>query len=279
MGRLCPLLERSTPSRILHYAPNPWVLRECLKTGFVWLENPPDYDSFKEDFAWEVTSRRESEKRQQSEPIHYAFSQALKRISGQHSNRNKVRDLALDCLAVSSGGGRKNLLDLGCGWGNLLPELISLLPKGIQEDCVPYGVEISTQLAHIADGKLQALGGYVIHDNALSGISTFRDGFFNIIIMSSFLEHELNPLPLLRECRTKLQDNGRIVVKVPNYGSVNRIIRRDRWCGFRFPDHVNYFRPNTLRATACAADLCVERMNLMDRFPSSDSLYAVFKHQ
>ena len=52
-------------------------------------------------------------------------------------------------------------------------------------------------------------------------------------------------------------------------------MRGRRWCGYRWPDHVNYFTPRTLAATAERAGLAVTRMGLLDRSPLSDSLYAV----
>jgi hypothetical protein len=95
--------------------------------------------------------------------------------------------------------------------------------------------------------------------------------------MASFLEHEIQPLPLLRESVRRLRSDGRVLVKVPNHNCWNRHLRGARWCGYRWPDHVNYFTPRTLAAMAMAAGLCVERMNPLDRFPLSDSLYAVLR--
>ena len=95
--------------------------------------------------------------------------------------------------------------------------------------------------------------------------------------MSSFLEHEVNPLPLLRRCRERLRPGGSIVVKVPNFASLNRKVRGAQWCGFRWPDHVNHFTPDTLRAMARQAGLEVKRMTFLDRHPFSDNMYAVLK--
>ena len=77
--RVCPLLEREAPSAILPYAPEPWVLRRCLESGFVFLENPPRYEALKHDYAWEVTSRRQTEDRRAAHPVLHTLSAALKR--------------------------------------------------------------------------------------------------------------------------------------------------------------------------------------------------------
>ena len=94
-------------------------------------------------------------------------------------------------------------------------------------------------------------------------------------MLSCILEHEIAPLPLLRSCRACLAADGRMIVKVPNYACLARHVRGRRWCGYRWPDHVNYFTPATRAATARAAGLRVVRMGIMDRNPLSDSLYAV----
>jgi SAM-dependent methyltransferase len=151
------------------------------------------------------------------------------------------------------------------------------LPRALRGRCVPHGVEISNELARLAAAALAPYGGRCVHASALEGLAAFDDGFFDLIVMSSFLEHENRPLPLLRESQRRLRNGGRVLIKVPNHASWNRILRGNRWCGYRWPDHVNYFTPRTLTAFARAAGLVVERMNLLDRFPFSDSLYAVLR--
>lgn len=114
-----------------------------------------------------------------------------------------------------------------------------------------------------------------MHAVELQGLASFEAGLFDLIVMSSFLEHEIQPLPLLREATRMLLANGRMLVKVPNFASWNRSLRGVRCCGYRWPDHVNYFAPDTLSAMAQAAGLKVHRMNAFDHFALSDSLYAV----
>ena len=70
------------------------------------------------------------------------------------------------------------------------------------------------------------------------------------LTLGASLEHEADPLPVLKGLRRVLAPTAFAVVKVPNYGSLNRIVMGQRWCGFRYPDHLNYFSPDTLRAMA-----------------------------
>ena len=69
----------------------------------------------------------------------------------------------------------------------------------------------------------------------------FPDRYFTGILLRSFLEHETQPQALLAECARVLAPGGTVYVRVPNYGSLNRRLLGGKWCGFRHPDHVNYF--------------------------------------
>jgi len=274
LKRVCPLLERESPTRILSYAPAPWVLRQCLETKFVFLENPPAYEQFKEEYAWEVTSRKESEMRKKAEPLLYTSSSMIKEFRRRILKRNKMLRLTLPLL-LKSRSDTINLLDIGCGCGQLLENVHSSLPSDVKRRCVPHGIEISKELARISNENLSRLGGQCLNDTALDGIARFGAIYFDVIVMQSFLEHEINPMPTLRCCVECLRPGGCIVVKVPNYACINRLLRGARWCGFRWPDHVNYFTPQTLKAISCRAGLQFQQRFLLDWHLFSDNMYAV----
>jgi len=276
LKRVSPLLERETPTALLDVAPPPWVVRQCLESGLVFLENPPGYESLHSELAWEVTWQREADKRAADEPTLYAMSTAAKNFRHRVLKRNKVADLAT-AIVSRSPSAQIRMLDLGCGEGQLLGTLMDRLGADVRGRCQPYGVEISNELARRSQAALAPYGGRCVHASALEGLASFEAGFFDLIVMSSFLEHEIQPLPLLREAARTLRDGGSVLIKVPNYASWNRVLRGTRWCGYRWPDHVNYFTPRTLAAAARAAGLQVQRMNLFDRFALSDSLYAVLR--
>lgn len=276
LKRVSPLLERETATTQLDVAPPPWVVRQCQESGLVFLENPPGYESLQSDLAWEVTWQREADRRAADEPTLYAMSTAAKNFRQRVLKRNKVADLAT-AIVRHSPSAQIRMLDLGCGEGQLLGTLMDRLGADLRSRCQPYGVEISNELARRSQAALAPYGGGCVHASALEGLASFEAGFFDLIVMSSFLEHEIQPLPLLREAARTLRDGGRVLIKVPNYASWNRALRGARWCGYRWPDHVNYFTPKTLDAAARSAGLQVERMNLLDRFPLSDSLYAVLR--
>lgn len=272
--RHCPLLDGPGPSRRLDVAPAPWEVRRCLETGLVYLANPPLQSRYMEEFAWEVTHARESARRQHDEPVIYAISRATKSLRHRWLKRDKLVGI-VGRLACRISAGPIRVVDIGCSDGGLFERLVARLPPAVAGRIHPVGIEISTGLAERADARLRRHGGRCIHASGIEGLRTLPAAGVDVVILSCVLEHELEPLRLLAACRERLGERGVVVIKVPNYGSLTRRLRGRRWCGYRWPDHVNYFTPRTLAATARAAGLRVERMGLFDRSPLSDSLYAV----
>ena len=274
--RISPLRAIGGDEIDLPYAPAPWRLKQCKQTGMVFLANPPAYESLSQDFAYEVTFEKETRARKQAEPLRYAISTALKRFRGGILKRNKSLAL-VQGLIRDARDARINVLDVGCGWGSLLDDLFKSLPAELRRKSVPHGIEISQELSRISDAKLRRAGGRCVHASAMDGLECFEDGYFDVIIMASFLEHDVNPLAVLERSAKRLKPGGSILVKVPNYDCFNRYLRGARWCGFRWPDHVNYFTPETLKATAEMAGLHVVRMSMLDRSPLSDNMYAILR--
>lgn len=272
--RSCPLLERASRSKPLPYAPFPWSLRRCADTGFVYLANPPAQDLFRDAFAWEVTHKAESHRRQQAEPAIHAMSEALKTFRRRVLKRDKVAAIGRS-IARTFASGTIRLVDVGCAEGTLIERVVTGLPAAVAGRIEPIGIEISNQLAAVADRTLAGRGGRCIHATGIEGLARLEPASVHLIVLSCILEHEIEPLKLLRRCRDRLADGGRVIVKVPNFNCVGRLLRGRKWCGFRWPDHVNYFTATTLSSMARSAGFDVVRMGLFDRSPLSDSLYAV----
>jgi SAM-dependent methyltransferase len=272
--RHCPLLDGPGESRPVDVAPSPWQVRECLETGLVYLANPPAQDRYREEFAWEVTHAAESARRQREEPLVSAASRALKTFRQRWLKRDKLVGMVAAIARRRTGPIR--LVDIGCSDGGLFRRLVAALPAEVAGRLEPVGIEISTHLAAVADQRLRFHGGRCIHAAGVDGLEQLPPGSVHVVILSCVLEHEIDPVPLLAGCRERLAPDGVVVVKVPNHDCLGRRVRGRRWCGYRWPDHVNYFTPATLATTAARAGLAVARMRLADRWPLSDSLYAVF---
>ncbi len=253
--RTCPICARDNRDQPAHpYSQPPWELKACAGCGLLYLENPPTVAALKQDFAWEKTW---AEQRQRRKGVGSSLSRGLKALFQTDKLSSFVRRY------VRSG----RVLDVGCsdGWQ------LERLPAAF----VPFGIEISDQLAQRAQERFSARGGRVIHADAISGLQQWEPGFFDGVVMSSYLEHEPAPRPLLEAARRTMRPGASLIVKVPNYASLNRTVRGAQWCGFRFPDHVNYFTPALLVRLLKDSGFDIRRFGPLDHIPTSDNMWLI----
>jgi SAM-dependent methyltransferase len=258
--RDCPICKRDNRSQpVLGESQRPWELKMCAGCGLVYLENPPAYQSLEREFAWEKIWAEENARRRRRNPISYHLSRTLLGIPKRLLRRDKLVSW-LRCY-VHPGP----VLDVGCAGGHTLQRLAA--------GYIPFGIEVSKELACAAQSRFTPRGGRVAHSTAIAALPEFKDEFFTGVIMSSYLEHEVNPRAALQAVRKIMQPQARLVVKVPNYASFNRRVCGARWCGFRFPHHVNYFTPSLLIRLVQEAGFRVIRFGLRDRMPTSDNMW------
>ena len=271
---ICPITGSETSATLLEQR-GEWSLVQCQETGFVFLANPPEYTELEENFAWEVSFEKERQRRREEEPLRSKFSEAYKKARLKlFRKRNKLFDVLLNNL-ISTDRTIK-LLDIGCGTGEFMVDVQEkCAAKGIHTK--PFGIEVSKELAAQANAAFQQYAGSVVFDNAIDGTRHFKPADIDVVLMMSFLEHEAQPLELLQRVRRILNDDGFIVLKVPNYGCWNRRIRGSKWCGYRFPDHVSYFTSETLNTLAQQAGYTMQPQTLTERMPTSDNMYAVLR--
>lgn len=250
--RDCPMCGTKASHALPRYSRAPWHLVACDACDFVYLKEAPVYDRLVDEFAWEKNWLLEAERRRGRS----AFGKLAPRRSMQNAKASKKQRVA---RLFRQG----NVLDVGCGGDTLVPDGFT-----------PYGIEISEALQARADKVMQARGGRCVHAPAVEGVASFPDNFFSGVILSSFLEHEMQPAQLLAACARVLQPGGSIYVRVPNYGGVNRRVRGAEWCGFRHPDHVNYFTLESLTKLAHRFGLKLRLLNPW-RLAFDDNINAV----
>jgi 2-polyprenyl-3-methyl-5-hydroxy-6-metoxy-1,4-benzoquinol methylase len=241
----------------------------------LYLENPPGYAALETEYAFEVTHEQERTRRRQAEPLWSGLSDFMKKLRQQlWPQRNKFLQLTRQTWVACGRPQEFRVLDVGCGWGHMLEGIgAAFAADGVR--VIPCGVEISKELSRISTERLARLGGQVINRPATEGIQEFPSAHFHCALLSSYLEHETAPGEVLAALRSRLVPGGQVLIKVPNFACWNRHFRGSKWCGFRFPDHVNYFTPTALRRQVELAGLEVARMGVRDRFPFSDNMYLV----
>ena len=111
-------------------------------------------------------------------------------------------DLDLVARMVPAGS---RVLDLGCGDGDLLAELIA------SRGCRGQGVEVSREALHACVER----GVPVVEADIDRGLPEFEDGSFDVVVLSQTLQAVHRPALVLRE----LTRVGRLgIVSFPNFG-------------------------------------------------------------
>jgi methionine biosynthesis protein MetW len=97
------------------------------------------------------------------------------------------------------------VLDLGCGDGALLSELIDA------RGCEGQGLEVSPEAFHACVAR----GIPVMHADIDQGLPDFEDGAFDVVVLSQTLQATHRPALVLRE----MMRVGRVgIVSFPNFG-------------------------------------------------------------
>jgi SAM-dependent methyltransferase len=261
---VCPVCGRSNRERSSHsYSVPPWILKQCAACLMVYLENPPVSAMLEDDLAWEKTFETESTVRQARNPLLYRLGRMPKAAAQAIFKRDKLLSLVKRYIAPGP------ILDVGCAGGHTL----AALPA----EYIPCGVEISRELARVAGERFGPRGGFVKQGDAPAAMRQLSQNYFTGVLMTSYLEHETKAHAVLEAARGVMKDSAKLIIKVPNYASWNRSLRGRQWCGFRFPDHVNYFTPQTLTRLLVDAGFAVHRFGLVDRLPTSDTMWLIAK--
>lgn len=260
--RACPLCgdaNEATPANA--YSRPPWAMIACAGCGFVHMRDVPETEELVEALAWEKTFPEEAKRRRREQPL-VAWLDAKTRW------RLNLFPRTEPVAIVNRDAPAGPVIDLGCGSGGFLERL--------DPQFTPYGVEISKVLADRAEVFVAARGGRIVQDSAHEGLEQFPDGTFTGALLRSYLEHDADAATVLAVLARKMRRDGMAVVKVPNWGSLNRRVMRGGWCGIRLPDHVNYFTPASLREMAAKAGFSTHYPFLLS-LPTDDNMIAVLR--
>ncbi|MFL2816161.1 MAG: class I SAM-dependent methyltransferase [Alphaproteobacteria bacterium] len=249
----CPLCNAEN-SEISVLVYENWELAECSQCSFVYMPVVPVYEMMKEEFAWEKNFIPSKD---------IKLSKKIRRYIKGLIKRNKL--LFLLDKYIKEG----QVLDIGCGSGIKFNDL--------PQKFIPFGIDISEKSAFEAKTNFEKRGGTAICAPATDVLKEYGKNKFKGAILRSYLEHEHHPFEVLDELKETLTHDGGIIIKVPNYASVNRIVRGKNWCGYRFPDHVNQFTPDTLEKMVIKAGYKIIKFNYLDKQITSDNMWMVAK--
>lgn len=127
------------------------------------------------------------------------------------------------------------VLDVGCGINHLLRELRR------RRGCTGVGVDFKAEVVAYVRDRLQMP---VVHGTLPD--ARFDAGRFDVVFMTEYLEHEPQPLAILREARRVLRPGGHLAIEVPYIGGWPARIFRSCWSQLDLPRHLVFYTPHTL---------------------------------
>ncbi|MDZ4843029.1 MAG: methyltransferase domain-containing protein [Hyphomicrobium aestuarii] len=252
-NRNCPACDSASQRPVVQYSHPEWPIVECVACDFVYLKFAPHDAAFEDEYAWEKTSANEAKRRKKNWLYHIDYATRFRLKLGNALDRRFVKN----SLPM-----RGTALDVGCGGA-----------CRVADGLTPFGIEISKSLAQLADPFFRERGGYVVGASAVDGLDKFDDQFFDHAILRSYLEHEMRPRLVLEKLYRKLKRGGTVAIKVPDYGCIGRHVMGAKWCGFRFPDHQNYFTLSSLTRLATGVGYTLRPMNTVPGL--NDNLYVI----
>ena len=128
------------------------------------------------------------------------------------------------------------VLDVGCGRGHLLK---SFRDEGWEV----LGTEISERAAQFPRERLKL----PVAVGDLPQLKLAADQF-DAVVLWHVLEHINDPLATLHQIHRILRPGGVLLVGVPNFGSLEARLTRDKWFHLDVPRHLNHFTPSGLIA-------------------------------
>jgi len=127
--------------------------------------------------------------------------------------------------------GSQKLLDFGCGHGFFV-EIAGR--KGFDS----YGFDIGVD-------KIINTGSYKIFNK--NSFAEFGVSGFDVITAWHVIEHMRDVNQVIRDLRNRLKSNGKIIIAVPNMGSLGFKLFRQKWGWTQQPYvHINHFNINNL---------------------------------
>jgi 2-polyprenyl-3-methyl-5-hydroxy-6-metoxy-1,4-benzoquinol methylase len=193
-----------------------WQYVRCLNCGLICLQPQPS-SSFLQDHYQDYL------------PVHPQEIKKWRRLMAQVFT--KSGNLIEEIMPVPG-----RLLDVGCGYGFFLEEMVQ---RGWQAE----GIEISATGLNYARNTL----GLNVSDKPLPR-PDWQDNCYDVITLFYVIEHLQDPMSVLREARRLLRRDGLLLLKWPHTAPIAALMRpwADRLKLYQAPSHLFDFSPTTL---------------------------------
>lgn len=144
------------------------------------------------------------------------------------------------------------ILEIGCSNGDFL---LKCKHKGMHV----FGIEPDKNAAQRAMKK----GLEVLPNSFEESYPKIKNQKFDVIFMSHVFEHIQNPKRVIKHLANLLDDNGRVVILVPNINSVNHRLFGKNWMPLEVPRHYFHYSPKSMKYLANSAGLSVEKIRFV----------------
>ncbi|MBT0826807.1 methyltransferase domain-containing protein [Campylobacter lari] len=158
----------------------------------------------------------------------------------------------------------KDILDFGSGHAGFLIQAKPFVRSA-------SGVEIEQQVEEIyKNNNINLYRNLDDVDLKLIGIEGY-----DVITAFHVVEHLKDPIGILKKLSSKLKDNGKMIVEVPNANDALLTIYKNKaFSEFTYwSPHIFLYSPHTLKKLGEKAGLRVEFVKCVQRYPLSNTLY------
>ena len=213
-----------TGQDLLHDLPGIFTVVKCSSCGLMRTHPRPSPDTigfyYPENYGPYVGTRVQNTRPKSASWLKKLLRPIFRRVFNFNTTR----------LPTMAPG---RVLEIGCASGAFLHQMNA---QGWQVQ----GVEFSEKAAEAA-AKL----GFHVHAGPLETAPN-PDEPFDLIVGWMVLEHLHNPVDCLKKLRQWAKPGAWLVLSVPNAGSIEFSIFRNKWYALQLPTHLHHFTPQTL---------------------------------
>lgn len=142
------------------------------------------------------------------------------------------------------------ILDLGFGNGQLLLALSRLGCKNLN------GADFSESPKH---ERLKQAGIRLAFSNIDKHFPFSESEKFDCIILNNVIEHFLDPVNVLKLCKTRLANGGKVILITPSSDALDFDIFKSAWAGFHAPRHTFIFNHKSMKELASRSGLKLDQ--------------------